>query len=170
MNMESIANVSHCYGPDWIVRAARPYSMVSDEGLLFTIETVRNILNAGLPGVFVECGVWRGGASIAMLLAQQKHLLGHVSRPVHMLDSFQGLPPVEECDGPAAADWQSKAKSPTYFANCYASRFEVVCALQSFGFGDRDAIIWEGWFTETIPSVLGMGNTDSIALLRLDCD
>lgn len=38
-----------------------------------------------------ECGVWRGGASLFAKAVLDVH--GAVGREVHLVDSFQGLPP-----------------------------------------------------------------------------
>src|SRR3712207_6755286 len=51
-----------------------------------------------VPGDFVECGVWRGGASILMrgILAAY----GDYDRKVVLFDSFRGLPPPSPGDFP----------------------------------------------------------------------
>ena len=46
----------------------RPFTMVAEEALIDLAEQVRAVLGYGIPGNFVECGVWRGGASFLMAL------------------------------------------------------------------------------------------------------
>ncbi len=46
---------------DSTMRRVRPYSMTSDGRLLELARDVHHILMDGIPGAFVECGVWRGG-------------------------------------------------------------------------------------------------------------
>ena len=53
----------------------------------------------------VECVTWMGGSSFAMLLIQ-KRLFGEVLKPVWMLDSFQGIPPSDQRDGPLILEYQ----------------------------------------------------------------
>lgn len=157
---------------DWwaVVERARPFSMVSEEGLLFTIEALLRILAKPVQGAIVECGTWKGGASLAMLMAGR--IQGH-GRRVHMFDSFQGLPPATEADGPAALRWQQDTGSKEYYDNCTASRQEVEEMLASFGFVvGTDAIIYSGLFASTLPLAAHRFRVDNqqIALLRLDCD
>src|SRR5512146_2044131 len=93
-----------------IIESVKPYTMVCEEGLRFTItESVAAVQNL-IPGHFVECGVWRGGCGIAMMLAQKRQF-GGIRRKVHFLDSFAGLPPTTAMDGAFAADWQSKGNT-----------------------------------------------------------
>lgn len=150
-----------------IIRAVRPYSMVPEEGLSFTIEATRRIFAQNIPGAIVECGVWKGGASIAMLMTQQQ-MFRKVVRPVYMLDSFEGLPPVGPRDGSAAAKWQADKKSSIYYDNCKASFEEVVANLEKFGFGMNVESLWRGSFADTLPKFAAQNV--KIALLRLDCD
>src|SRR5437867_10529537 len=80
-----------------ITETVKPWTMVPEAGIRFTCEQTVALIARGLAGVVVECGVWKGGSSIAMLLAQRE-AFGRVERPVHMLDSFEGLPPVTPRD------------------------------------------------------------------------
>lgn len=76
-----------------ITAQVRPFTMAPDLAVHFTAMEAVRLIAAGIPGVLVECGTWRGGCSIAMLLAQQA-VFGQVVRPVHLLDSSAGLPPL----------------------------------------------------------------------------
>lgn len=76
-----------------------------------------------------------------------------------MLDSFQGLPPATELDGPMALAWQEKTET-----NCTASLEEVEAVLDGL-------VGWElvpGWFEDTTRELAK--RLDEIALLRLDGD
>src|SRR5437588_2371696 len=84
-----------------IVKAVAPYTMVPPSAIEFSMNQMLAAIDAGLAGVVVECGTWKGGCSFAMLLAQQA-AYGQIRRPVYMLDSFEGLPQAEERDGPLA--------------------------------------------------------------------
>ncbi|KAL6072237.1 Macrocin O-methyltransferase [Balamuthia mandrillaris] len=57
------------------------------------MNNIRNLLERvekeNIPGDFMECGVWRGGASI---YAQAVLSSGNIDRHVWLADSFQGLP------------------------------------------------------------------------------
>ena len=47
-------------------------------------------------GAIVECGTWRGGMSAGMVET------GGPKRRYYFFDSFEGLPPVQDIDGPEA--------------------------------------------------------------------
>src|ERR1700730_291730 len=72
-----------------IVEAVRPLTMVHESGVEFVITESVRLVDEGVPGVFVECGVWRGGCAIASLLAQRA-AFGQIVRPIYLLDSFEG--------------------------------------------------------------------------------
>lgn len=143
--------------------------MVHESGLEFTIASVIYAIKQNIKGVFVEFGVWKGGASILMLIAQ-KEFFGKIERPVLMFDSFKGLPPVTIEDGPLAYTWQ-KRKNFQYNNNCYVSRRELEKNIKKFNFKEGDYVIYEGNFKETIPlakiDFLGLQN---ISFLRFDGD
>ena len=82
-----------------------------------------------------------------------------------MFDSFEGLPPAKEIDGPAALAWQADTKSAGYFDNCTASEQEARAAMALSR--AKDYQIVKGWFRETLPRV---NMPEPIALLRMDGD
>lgn len=87
------------------------------------------------------------------------------SREYYLFDSFRGLPPAKQIDGPAALAWQSDTQSPTYFNNCRAEINEARCAMNRSGVS-RVHIV-PGWFSDTLPT---FPMDRSIAVLRLDSD
>ena len=112
-----------------------------------------------VPGCVVECGVWRGGmcGGIAQVMGP--------SRQYFLFDSFEGLPPAKEVDGPAARAWQASVDSPGYYANCKASIETADEAMRLSGAKHYKLI--KGWFEDTLPS---FQPPQKIALLRLDVD
>lgn len=151
---------------DAIVTAVRPYTMVCDDGVKFAAQCAIEAKG----GFIVECGVWRGGSSLAMLLAQRM-ACGLVT-PVFMFDSFEGMPAPGQEDGNAAAAWHRGADpSPFYYDNCRAERAGVDAAFQLFGFRPDgiDYRIVAGRFEKTAWAPLEP-HLDKISLLRLDAD
>jgi len=61
--------------------------MVYLERILANIRAVDYIVKNDIPGDFVECGVWRGGSAMAMVLAVK----GHAPRTLWMYDTYSGL-------------------------------------------------------------------------------
>jgi O-methyltransferase len=114
---------------------------------------------AEIQGSVVECGAWRGG-----MIAGIADVLGP-GRRYYLFDSFEGLPPAKEIDGPAALAWQADTKSAGYFDNCTASEHEARAAMSLSG--AKDYQIVKGWFRETLPRA---SIAQPIALLRMDGD
>jgi hypothetical protein len=148
-----------------ICTKVRPYSMVPDDALSSTIRLTCAAIDSQFPGDVVECGVWRGGSSFAMLLAQWENY-GRIVKPVWMFDNFEGLPPAQPLDGPLAEQWQADTTGPHYYDNCRASLDELREDIRFFGFTPKEAIVVPGWFNETIAK----SSPERIALLRVDCD
>lgn len=123
----------------------------------------RNLLIANswrhVPGCIVECGVWRGGASAGMA-----EVLG-ADRDYFLFDSFEGLPPAQDLDGPAAKAWQEDTRSEAYYDNCSAPIEFAERAMRLSGVPRYR--ITKGWFDRTLP---GFVPPSPIAILRLDGD
>lgn len=152
-----------------ILAEVAPHTMVHETGVAFYMnETVRLVRN-GVPGAVVECGVWRGGASLACLLAQRS-AFGRVERPVWLLDSFEGLPPVTEKDGPLARTWQTGEDAERFLDNCRAAEEEAHALMRRHGLSAQEAVITKGWFRDTLPAVTQAVAGQGIAMLRLDGD
>lgn len=62
-------------------------------------ECIRDVIQHKVPGDFIECGAWRGGATIFMRAALEAYR--ESSRVVWVADSFQGLPKPDPQQYPA---------------------------------------------------------------------
>jgi O-methyltransferase len=143
----------------------RPHTIVGDESLIDLARQVGTVLALDIPGDFVECGVFRGGASF--LMADLLRQAGVRDRKVWLLDSFEGMPPAEEIDGAAARAWESDTEGAWYFNNVTASLEEV--RQNAVGLGlEPYARFVKGWFDQTLPAI--RDRIGSIAILRIDCD
>ena len=154
---------------DRVCREVAPYTMVPQAALRFTFESAIQSIEAGLKGSIVECGTWKGGCSFGMLLAQ-RYKYGKIVKPVWMFDSFKGLPPADERDGPLAKAYQLDVESPYYHDNCTASLGGVRAAIERFGFSEEECRVVPGWFSDTLPPRTAILGREGIALLRVDCD
>lgn len=158
-------------GMQAVLAGAMPLTMGTVADVRFTAEQALDAIEREVPGAFVECGVWRGGCSAAMLLAQRARF-GAIDRRTFLLDSFEGLPPATERDGPLALAWQANTAAPEYFDNCRAAIDDVHAALAAL---ELPAESWEtvpGWFDDTVPALARRleRERERIALLRLDGD
>jgi hypothetical protein len=147
----------------------RPYTMTPPANLAATIGLVIDAIEARREGDLAEFGTWMGGASFAMLLVQRR-LYGQIVKPVWLFDSFAGLPPADERDGPLAFDYQRNTAAPDYHDNCTAPLAAVQEAIAKFGFSPEQARVVPGWFNDTVPVHRSELARRGIAVLRVDCD
>lgn len=152
-----------------IIQSVKPYTMVPVGSQRFNIISALKSIKEKQKGVIVECGAWKGGSSVAILLAQKK-AFGKVIKPVFMLDSFEGLPDAKKIDGDLALNWQADKDSLAYYDNCYANILEVKSTLKNFGLKEGEYYLIKGWFDDTVPKLGKKLIKEKIALLRLDGD
>lgn len=143
----------------------RPYvplpgvlSMIGNKRLDQLQMCVETVLDERIPGDLVECGVWRGGASLLMagILAAR----GPGERKVWLADSFAGLPvPDPAFDPPVDVE-------PMNAEGLAVPLAEVKASFERYGLLDEHVRFLEGWFSDTLPSA----PIERIAVLRLDGD
>jgi O-methyltransferase len=152
---------------DWtyrpLLRKIDGLSMVPTDDLCFLARVVKHVLAHDVPGAFVECGTWRGGAAFFMALLLRE--AGVYNRQVWLCDSFQGLPPPGSLDGALARQWT--ADSAAGCDNCSVSLEEVRRSAARLGLTPYTRFV-PGWFDETLANV--RAEMGAIALLRIDAD
>jgi O-methyltransferase len=150
-----------------IIQKVIPFTMTSIARIASLLEAVRHVTVNKIPGAFVECGVWRGGSTMAALLKFKAEK--DTSRMVYLYDTFEGMPAPTEVDrsfdGLAATD-QLKAITEEQGAWCFASLEDVKANVATTAYPLSQVHFIKGKVEETIPRVL----PESIALLRLDTD
>jgi O-methyltransferase len=153
---ERSAAALRTFGLDWPTEAETMIGLVRLDNIR---ACATDALAQGVPGDFVETGVWRGGACIylrAILAAYGDH-----DRRVWVADSFQGVPPPDPDMYPADG-------GDTLFAYRQLA-VSLPCVQQNFrryGFADRQVRFLPGWFRDTLPDA----PVDRLAVLRLDGD
>jgi hypothetical protein len=157
------------FTPEWraTVERSQPYSLTSVERLAALIAAVEHVVGGGIDGAFVECGVWRGGSSLAAALTFQR--LGD-SRDLYLFDTFEGMPPpgTDDVDlhGVHASQWWS-ADSQRRAASEHGATVDAVRSLLSgSGYPNAALHLVQGMVEDTIPA----GAPDAISVLRLDTD
>lgn len=151
-----------------IIRRVRPRTMTRHPKLAGLILAVRYVVDHGIPGEIVECGVWRGGSMQAAAFA----LLGEgvTDRELHLFDTFEGMPPAGESDrriedGFAAADLlDNREKDHAVWA--YASLEDVREGMAETGYPGERVFYHRGLVEETVPGQA----PGVISILRLDTD
>jgi hypothetical protein len=113
----------------------------------------------GIPGDFIETGVWRGGACIFMRAVLAA--CGVKDRRVFVADSFAGLPK------PDAGKYPADAGDKLHEAPVLAvSLEEVQNNFRRYGLLDEQVVFLNGWFKDTLPRA----GIEKLALMRLDGD
>lgn len=148
-----------------ILRMVRPFTMVANESLVDLANQMLVVLRDNIPGAFVECGVWRGGASF--LMAELLRQFGVTDRKVWLFDSFEGIPLPQEIDGPAAKEWAKTPNKPWYADKTAISVDAVRATAEKFGLAEYTKFV-KGWFDQTLAAT--RERLGPIAILRIDCD
>jgi hypothetical protein len=142
-------------GWDWPSQAP---SMIGAKRMENVRSECERVLAAGIPGDFMETGVWRGGACIMMRAVLRAY--GVADRRVIAADSFAGFPaPSPE----VAADAGFNLHAYEDFA---VPLEEVKAAFARYGLLDDQVVFLEGLFKDTLPSA----PVERLAVLRLDGD
>lgn len=143
-------------GLDWPSVA---HSMIGRKRMVNLQELACDVIEKGVPGDFIETGVWRGGACI--LVRGIFKAYGVTDRRVWVADSFEGLP---KPDGTKyAADRGDKHHELKFLA---ISQEEVEANFAVYGLLDEQVKFLKGWFKDTLPTA----PIEKLAILRLDGD
>ena len=151
-----------------IFNRVKPYTMTSPERVISLCDAVRYVVAGGIEGAIVECGVWRGGSSMAAALMLSQ--LGVADRELCLFDTFEGMSEPGEHDrrasdaAPAAELLATTTKSAKVWA--YSPLDEVRRNLGSTGYPMGRVRFVQGKVEDTIPGAA----PEKIAVLRLDTD
>ncbi len=132
------------------------YSLLSIERFYNIFRSVEHIAKNDVRGDFVECGVFLGGAMMAIALFA-KHF-GVADRKFYLYDTFAGFPE-NTSDVDCIGNEVELRKLPKF-------REVVEKNISGVGMDDENFIFVEGPVEQT----LGETTPDSICLLRLDTD
>jgi O-methyltransferase len=158
-----------------IERFIKPNTMVSEIRLKNIQNLVSYIIKANIPGDFVECGVWKGGACGMMVHALNKL---KSNRKIHLYDAFDDIvEPDGTVDGDRAikdvgglenAKGRLKPVKGIYDKMGGAGNDKEVFDLISNKIGYPESLIniQKGLFQDTLP----LNNIEKISFLRLDGD
>jgi hypothetical protein len=151
-----------------ILGQVNAFTMTSLERQLALIDATRYLVRRQVPGCFVECGVWRGGSSMAaaLALAQEED----TGRDLYLYDTFEGMSPPTDADkttdGTLAKTHLDRAKKGTGVW-CEAGIDDVRANLAATNYPAERIHLVKGPVEQTIPAQLPSAH---IALLRLDTD
>ena len=143
-------------GMDWPSNAP---SMIGRKRMRQLQYAAEQVIQEGIPGDFIETGVWRGGACIMLRAVLEAWVVR--DRRVWLADSFAGLPPPDANRYPADAG-QILHTFPALAVSAAAVRANFA----RFGLLDEQVRFLEGWFRDTLPRA----PIQRLAILRLDGD
>jgi O-methyltransferase len=160
----------------------RHNTMLSKRRLVTLYQQVAYCEKYGIPGAFVECGVWKGGAMGMMALANMQK--GRSRRHLHLFDAFQ-----EICEPDATVDGERALREVKQFTGRSGhdkGELQPLTGIYNFMGGpgtlEENRQLLEktigypvelihyhvGWFQETLPAI--HETICPIAILRLDGD
>lgn len=152
------------------ISSLRSFTMTSSERLWSLMNAVRHLVDEGIEGDFVECGVWRGGSVMAM--AQELQRLGVTDRKIWLYDTFEGMTAPTDADveaGSGVSATDMLERTPVGDGNnvwCVAGRSDVEANVRITGYPFDNFIFVEGDVSRTLTEQV----PDRISLLRLDTD
>jgi O-methyltransferase len=157
-----------------IVEAALPHTLTGIPRLLSLVDAVRYCVAREIVGAFAECGVWRGGSVLTMILTLQD--LGSADRDIYLYDTFEGMTEptaldLSPVDPPALETWREAEEAnqrpwPGHFGPDAFNEDQVRATLLATGYPEERLHFVRGPVEETIPDAV----PDRLALLRLDTD
>jgi O-methyltransferase len=160
-----------------IISSVQNRTMTCESRLLNLLEIVDYIIENNIDGSFVECGVWRGGSSIAVAMNLKNR--GISDRKIYLFDTFAGM------TLPSSVDFLSdnKSQASSLLAKYsdkkdnkgYSKDIRAISGLEDVLTGFRDMDIELGNLRIIEGDVLKTLNIaenvpEKISLLRLDTD
>ena len=144
-------------------------TMTSIERQIALIRSVKYIIDAGIPGDFVECGVWRGGNAIIICKILEHH--NESGRRVWLYDTYEGMTEPTEIDkdfkGEKASDLLELHKgNQDSVITAYCSLEQVKENIKNADIEHKKIEFVQGDILKTIPGKM----PQQISLLRLDTD
>ncbi len=159
-------------GPEFaeLFEGCRGYTLIQVERMYSLYKAVQYVIKKEIPGDFVECGVWKGGAS--MMMAKTLLKLGVTDRKLYMYDTYAGMTePTQEdysiMSGATPVDqiWQGQ-QADDHNDWCFSPLEDVKEAMKKTGYPMEQIVFVKGPVEQTIPQTMPA----TIAILRLDTD
>lgn len=146
-----------------------PYTMTAPSAVYVLRDAVRHVVDRGVPGAMVECGVWRGGSMLAV--AKTLLDLGRTDVDLYLFDTFEGMPPPTDEDVLWTGDTAEtllagEERTDESLLWAQAGLESVAQVMRSVPYPESKVHLVRGKVEETIPD----SAPTQIALLRIDTD
>lgn len=154
-----------------IMQITKSLTMTSESRLWASISAAKYVARNQVPGAIVECGVWRGGSALAMVLALQE--CGVQDREVFLYDTYEGMTAPSNIDidirgVPAEKLLEAASREPGDSVWCVADLDDVKQNLAQAGYPENLVYFVQGDVGVTLNESSNLPS--SIAILRLDTD
>lgn len=155
LSPEKYHHILHSMSPGRAV-----HTMTAPSGVANVVACARDVIERGVPGDFIEAGVWKGGLTILMRGILKAY--AELDRRVWVADSFSGLPvPDDRVLEDVIAHHLTK---PISFLS--VSLEDVKANFERYGLLDEQVCFLEGLFSDSLPGA----PIEQLALARLDGD
>lgn len=152
-----------------IYQSVHEFTMTSSQRIYALVEAVKYIVKYEIQGEIVECGVWKGGSSMAVAMALRA--LGTEERQLYLYDTFAGMSRPSDFDVTISGKLPERELARTDVTRRAPGQLaspveEVRKNLRSTGYPEEKLRFIQGKVEDTIPDRV----PEKIALLRLDTD
>lgn len=145
----------------------KPFTMTSRNRGFALYEAINYVIDNGIPGPFVECGVWRGGSSMIIALTLLERNI--TNRRIMLFDTFSGMSAPTDYD----LDPSGRSASEILASEPKDGLTHAICDVQTV----RDNMALTGYPPQNIGYIKGdvcktlpHKGINQISLLRLDTD
>ncbi len=146
-----------------ILERVKPYTLTPPDRVAALCGAVDYVIDGGVPGAFVECGLWKGGSLMACAVRLRDR--GVTDRDLYGFDTFEGMTDPGEED----VDWRGIQQQPEDEGSMMrvdAGLEDVTENMRSTEYPMDRVHLVKGDVRETVPARA----PEQIALLRLDTD
>lgn len=152
-----------------IIQQTKPYTLTTPERIASLVNAVNYVVDNNIDGDIVECGVWKGGSSMAAIAAL-KHK-NDFSRAIYLYDTYEGMSAPTKEDkvftGKSAEEMLGNSNiDDATSVWCYSSITEVKANVATLNYPTQKLHFIKGKVEDTIPQNI----PTKIAVLRLDTD
>ena len=152
-----------------IINQTKPYTLTTPERIASLVNAINYVVDNKIEGDIVECGVWKGGSSMAAILALKNKK--DTSRKIYLYDTYEGMSEPTEVDkvlsGTSAAQLLDDSDiNDASSVWCYSSIEEVKENLSQLNYPASHISFIKGKVEDSIPNTI----PNKIAVLRLDTD
>ncbi|BBD57757.1 macrocin-O-methyltransferase domain-containing protein [Nostoc sp. HK-01] len=146
-----------------ILDVIRPYTLLSEARLYSLYSLAKQVCLENIPGNFVECGSYKGGAAALLAVIIQRYSLS--SRLLYACDTFEGMPEPTEFDSCNGTPANLTGYGVGTLKAPIAEYLESICQRLNV----QDIVVpVKGLFAETLPQY--KSKIGSIAFLHADGD